>query len=298
MGIDAISKVVYNKGAISLGTTSDKLTKDQKESIKENTTLPEMLQALQPTLINAVGKMAVSTSQSEFVTDIIGESSSNVSNYDYLNNFSDDINFFQLAGMCHKLIYDGVSNISANKETKKALEDILYGAGDRNLDGKAIKKITVDSTGQHKHYVNIKYNTKGLWYLTTLVDSNTSTNFDISDAVDNILPAIAQQYDDQVADGKIKPVELSSITDMLDFNGDGGHVRIGETSMMASLSQLKSATYTLTEAQQKTVNEVCSYLNNYYKVLVLILMPLMLLIVFTMHIHLKQILSQICLAVT
>ena len=79
----------------------------------------------------------------------------------------------------------------------------LYGAGDRNLDGKAIKKITVDSTGQHKHYVNIKYNTKGLWYLTTLVDSNTSTNFDISDAVDNILPAIAQQYDDQVADGKI-----------------------------------------------------------------------------------------------
>lgn len=266
MGIDAISKVVYNKGAISLGTTSDKLTKDQKESIKENTTLPEMLQALQPTLINAVGKMAVSTSQSEFVTDIIGESSSNVSNYDYLNNFSDDINFFQLAGMCHKLIYDGVSNISANKETKKALEDILYGAGDRNLDGKAIKKITVDSTGQHKHYVNIKYNTKGLWYLTTLVDSNTSTNFDISDAVDNILPAIAQQYDDQVADGKIKPVELSSITDMLDFNGDGGHVRIGETSMMASLSQLKSATYTLTEAQQKTVNEVCSYLNNYYKV--------------------------------
>lgn len=140
MGIDAISKVVYNKGAISLGTTSDKLTKDQKESIKENTTLPEMLQALQPTLINAVGKMAVSTSQSEFVTDIIGESSSNVSNYDYLNNFSDDINFFQLAGMCHKLIYDGVSNISANKETKKALEDILYGAGDRNLDGKAIKK--------------------------------------------------------------------------------------------------------------------------------------------------------------
>ena len=114
MGIDAISKVVYNKGAISLGTTSDKLTKDQKKSIKENTTLPEMLQALQPTLINAVGKMAVSTSQSEFVTDIIGESSSNVSNYDYLNNFSDDINFFQLAGMCHKLIYDGVSNISAN----------------------------------------------------------------------------------------------------------------------------------------------------------------------------------------
>lgn len=266
MGIDAISKVVYNKGAISLGTTSDKLTKDQKESIKENTTLPEMLQALQPTLINAVGKMAVSTSQSEFVTDIIGESSSNVSNYDYLNNFSDDINFFQLAGMCHKLIYDGVSNISANKETKKALEDILYGAGDRNLEGKAIKKITVDSTGQHKHYVNIKYNTKGLWYLTTLVDSNTSTNFDISDAVDNILPAIAQQYDDQVADGKIKPVELSSITDMLDFNGDGGDVRIGETSMMASLSQLKSATYTLTEDQQKTVNEVCSYLNNYYKV--------------------------------
>ena len=83
-----------------------------------------------------------------------------------------------------------------------------------------------------------------MWYLTTLVDSNTSTNFDISDAVDNILPAIAQQYDDQVADGKIKPVELSSITDMLDFNGDGGDVRIGETSMMASLSQLKSATYT------------------------------------------------------
>ncbi len=97
-------------------------------------------------------------------------------------------------------------------------------------------------------------------------NSNTSTNFDISDAVDNILPAIAQQYDDQVADGKIKPVRTSSITDMLDFNGAGGHVRIGETSMMASLSQLKSATYTLTEDQQKTVNEVCSYLNNYYKV--------------------------------
>lgn len=238
MGIDAVSKVVYEKGAINLGTTVDKLTKDQKTSIGENTTLSEMLQALQPTLIGEIGKV----SQKDFVVGIFGDTEANVSNYDFLNQIDSSINYFSLAGLC----YNAIANKTYSKSVLSALEKILYGSGERKLED-------TDANGN-----KVTYNQNSLWYLATLAGSKKAGNtaFDIDAALET-LAQIAEKYND-----KATPVEFNSLADPY---GDYDCLTIGASYELATLSQLKAVDYALNAEQISTVNQLCNYLNSTYK---------------------------------
>lgn len=239
MGIDAVSKVVYEKGAINLGTTVDKLTKDQKTSIGENTTLSEMLQALQPTLIGEIGKV----SQKDFVVGIFGDTEANVSNYDFLNQIDSSINYFSLAGLC----YNAIANKTYSKSVLSALEKILYGSGERKLED-------TDANGN-----KVTYNQNSLWYLATLAGSKKAGNeaFDI-DAALEILAEIAEQYNK-----KATPVKFNSISDPF---GNYSCLTIGASYDFAALSQLKAVDYTIKKAEQTVaIRQLCNYLNSTYK---------------------------------
>ena len=81
MGIEAISKPVYEKGAKKLGKTAAELTTKEKEQIVSETTLQDLLGVLQPTLIGALAK----TSQSDFVKSYIQTGMGNPEDYNYLS---------------------------------------------------------------------------------------------------------------------------------------------------------------------------------------------------------------------
>ena len=162
----------YERIAKEMGKEADQLSDHEKAVILGNenkvdgddenlrsVTLKDILQMLQPSLVSG-------TSQGAFVTDILGESSANVHNYDYLNIDINGINYFTLAGLC----YNNCNNTDLSSDTRDTLKIWLYGKKDGSKTD-----FTEDS----------------LWYLTTLYQAAK----DEQDAKFDTLTAIAERYD-------------------------------------------------------------------------------------------------------
>lgn len=113
LGIDAISKPMYEKYAKSVGKSVDELTDAEKEEVAENATIPDLLGVLQPTLVGAIAK----TSQSDYAK-MIGSGRS-AEYYDYLLGREDSVNFFTLYGLCDKYM-DSKELSKESRETLKA----------------------------------------------------------------------------------------------------------------------------------------------------------------------------------
>ncbi len=123
MGIDLIANPIYEKHAKELGKSADKLTDQEKKNIADNVTLPEILGALQPVLLNTLEK----TSKKDFLTYFYQEyyndkinnlnDESFLDNYNYLDGRDADMSYYTLLMLCIKYAdkLDG--------ESKKTLEE-------------------------------------------------------------------------------------------------------------------------------------------------------------------------------
>ena len=180
MGIEAISKPVYEKGAKKLGKTAAELTTKEKEQIVSETTLQDLLGVLQPTLIGALAK----TSQSDFVTSYIQKGMGNPEDYNYLSGSTGAIDYFSLTALCLKY----KDNKDLSKDTRDQLDEWLYGKeSERTVSG-------YNAAGQ-----TIKFSTNSLWYLTDLYAQKIKQGTD-SDKVE----AIAKRYTEAVKSGAIR----------------------------------------------------------------------------------------------
>lgn len=227
MGIETISKPVYEKGAKKLGKSAADLTDKEKEQIVSETTLQDLLGVLQPTLIGTLAK----TSQSDFVTSYIQQGMGNADDYNYLSGSTGAIDFFSLTALCLK--YKDNSDLS--KDTRDQLEEWLYGKeSERTVSG-------YNAAGQ-----TVKFSTDSLWYLVDLYAQKQSQGSD-----DKKVEEIAKRYNDAVKDGSVETVKL---------DGDA----IGDTYTTASLYQLKNFDFKLTADEQTVVNNYMGTLNVKY----------------------------------
>ena len=232
MGIDVIKNAVYEKGAKKFGTTVDKLSDEQKKQIESETTLQDLLGVLQPTLIGALA----STSQSDFVRDIYGDTTTgDLSSYNYLSGSTGSVDYYTLAALC----YNYKDNSSLSKESREQLEEWLYGAkDDRTLSGR-------DASGK-----TVKYSANSLWYLATLYQQQASNDEEIIAKVNEI----GQRYNQAFKDQKIFNLSLD------------GNSYIGSTYETASLYQLKQCDYALTAEDQAVVDDRISVYNKMMEV--------------------------------
>ena len=183
MGIEAISKPVYEKGAKKLGKTAAELTTKEKEQIVSETTLQDLLGVLQPTLIGALAK----TSQSDFVTSYIQTGMGNPEDYNYLSGSTGAIDYFSLTALCLKY----KDNKDLSKDTRNQLDEWLYGKeSERTVSG-------YNAAGQ-----TIKFSTNSLWYLADLYAQKIKEGTD-SDKVE----AIAKRYTEAVKSGAVETVK-------------------------------------------------------------------------------------------
>ena len=227
MGIEAISKPVYEKGAKKLGKTAAELTTKEKEQIASETTLQDLLGVLQPTLIGALAK----TSQSDFVTSYIQTGMGNPEDYNYLSGSTGAIDYFSLTALCLKY----KDNKDLSKDTRNQLDEWLYGKeSERTVSG-------YNAAGQ-----TIKFSTNSLWYLADLYAQKIKEGTD-SDKVE----AIAKRYTEAVKSGAVETVKL---------NGEA----IGDTYDTATLYQLKNFDFKLTADEQAVVNNYMGTLNIKY----------------------------------
>ena len=227
MGIEAISKPVYEKGAKKLGKTAAELTTKEKEQIVSETTLQDLLGVLQPTLIGALAK----TSQSDFVKSYIQTGMGNPEDYNYLSGSTGAIDYFSLTALCLKY----KDNKDLSKDTRNQLDEWLYGKeSERTVSG-------YNAAGQ-----TIKFSTNSLWYLADLYAQKIKEGTD-SDKVE----AIAKRYTEAVKSGAVETVKL---------NGEA----IGDTYDTATLYQLKNFDFKLTADEQAVVNNYMGTLNIKY----------------------------------
>lgn len=126
---------VYKKIAREIGKEADALTAHEKAVIAGEAskqagdadelraaTLSDILQALQPTLINALD----STTQTAFVENILKEQRDHADRYDYLNQRDDTLSVFTLIGLAEEFRYK--SDVSS--EAREALIEWVYGKKD------------------------------------------------------------------------------------------------------------------------------------------------------------------------
>lgn len=229
MGIDAISKPIYEKGAKKLGKSASDLTDKEKEQIASETTLQDLLGVLQPTLIGALE----STSQSDFVSSYIQSGMGTANDYNYLSGSTGAIDYFSLTALCLKYR----NNKDLSKSTRDQLDEWLYGKeSERTVSG-------FDKNGEI-----IKFSTDSLWYLANLYAMKRSEGTD-SDKIE----VIAQRYNDAVNDGTVQTVKDGSDT-------------IGGRYQDASLYQLRNFDFKLTSDEQALVDSYMSDLNTTYQI--------------------------------
>lgn len=223
MGIEAVSKPVYEKGAKKLGKKASELTDKEKEQIASETTLQDLLGVLQPTLIGALA----STSQEDFVRNVFGDTTTaDLSSYNYLSGSTGSLDYYTLATLC----YSYMDNKNLSKDSRNQLEEWLYGAKkDRTLTGK-------DASGNE-----VKYSADSLWYLATLYKSTNSANNKPADTVEEV----AERYNQAVTNGEIEEMYVY---------GDDGPVVGANTYQTASLYQLKACDFKLTSEEKSYVD--------------------------------------------
>lgn len=232
MGIEAVSKPVYEKGAKKLGKKASELTDKEKEQIASETTLQDLLGVLQPTLIGALA----STSQEDFVRNVFGDTTTaDLSSYNYLSGSTGSLDYYTLATLC----YSYMDNKDLSKDSRNQLEEWLYGAKkDRTLTGK-------DASGNE-----VKYSADSLWYLATLYKSTSSAAEKPAQTVEKV----AERYNKAVENGSIENVYYA------------GSEIIGATYDDASLAQLKACDYKLSAEEQADVDTFIESTNKEFAV--------------------------------
>lgn len=112
LGIEAIGNPIYEKKAKELfNTTPDKLTEEQKTKIAEDTTLPDVLMVLQPTLF----ELLAGSSQQDFVDKYYP--GFDASSFDALNDDSAAASFYTLVSLCEEFSKDRLNNGKTNPLT-------------------------------------------------------------------------------------------------------------------------------------------------------------------------------------
>lgn len=113
MGIEAISGMVYQKYASENGIKVSDLTPEKKSEIVKNTTLQDILYALQPTLIGALA----GESQEAYAERLNNRHTATY--YDYLKKDDGSLDFYTLYALCD----DYENNDSLSSSTKNTLKE-------------------------------------------------------------------------------------------------------------------------------------------------------------------------------